>query len=274
MLSFFHIVGMGVVKTLVLMTISILYIVLPIIGLIKNKKKACLDSEGNLQTSDNKHNGLLVGLGLGLSVLTVGLLFRLMHWPGGSVNTTVGMFITLIMSVVIFLVSKENTKVKKVAVMAALCSLLFGTNYLYHFKELYLFREFPQYIEAYNKYYQEPTEENNRLKNIEGSKVFNCDRNPGRYQHLKELEKKAQEMAANDEHGKYIYMDLEYGSIPYVYGHFINVIEMTDYKIQLQEYVRYEFSEGDVLYIATENEKVGDMLIGMGVSKDRFVIVK
>lgn len=272
--SFFHIVGMGVVKTLLLMLISLLFIILPIIGLIKDQKESCFDSEGNFQPSDNMPNVCILILGLGLSVLTIGLLFRLMHWPGGTVYTTVGMVITLIMSVVTFFVSKENKQIKRAAVMAAFCSLLFGTNYLYHIKDLFFFREFPQYIEVYNKARQEPSEENNQLLIIEKDKVLNCEYDPKRYQHLKELEKKAQEMAANDEHGKVVYVDFESRYEPYVYGIFKNLNGMVDYKMSLSEYVSQEISEGDVLYVVSEYEAVDDMLDGMSIERSRFVIVK
>lgn len=128
-LSFFAFPGMGMLMTFSLMTISCALMALPIVGFLKNKKNSeiSVGANGELNVQSKGKNStkiVLIPLGLALSVLVIGALFRLMYWPGGSVQSTVGLICTLPMALLTFCVYKRQGG--HIGEVDCCCGCLFG----------------------------------------------------------------------------------------------------------------------------------------------------
>jgi GldL N-terminal domain/GldM N-terminal domain len=98
-----------------------LYLILVAIGNILSYKKKVLI-------------GICNGIGaFGGMILAVGLLFKIMHWPGAGVMIMVGMFFSVIVFVlfaVLFMISKEPIKLSPGTFFATICFgiLLYGVS--------------------------------------------------------------------------------------------------------------------------------------------------
>lgn len=282
-LSFFAFPGMGMLMTFSLMTISCALMALPIVGFLKNKKNSeiSVGANGELNVQSKGKNStkiVLIPLGLALSVLVIGALFRLMYWPGGSVQSTVGLICTLPMALLTFFVSindKVDTLAKWTAVVAACLALLFGTNYLYQVRDLFRFRDFPQCQEAISRSHQDPTSENKLLQEVERYKVFSCEKDPETYRNLMAIEAKAQTMAAADQQGKVLFVDGgEYPNQWRVLGAFKTENGREMPYLSLRQYVEQEVAEGDILYIVSVSDGVKEKLVELGVDEGNIVVVR
>lgn len=280
-LSFLAFPGFGVLMTLTLMTVSMAFFVVPIVGLLKRNRTRIsegTDGEMNVQSSSNgKTRVFLLLMGFALSVLTIGALFRLMHWPGGSLQSSVGMYTALPMALLTYIVSrndKVDTLAKWAALMAVVCAILFGTNYLYQTRDLFLFRDFPQCQEAIALSYQDSSRENVLLQAAEREKVFVCKKDPELYREMTALETKAKEMAAADEHGKVLFVAFDENRFNCrVYGAYKNEVGMDETSLSLHQYVSQEVTEGDVLYVVSVTDGVKEKLVELGVEEGNIVVV-
>jgi hypothetical protein len=104
-----------------------------------------------------------VATGLAVSVAITGLLFRAMLWPGASVMLIEGIVFVGIITFVAALkyFSSKSDKYRSILVrvavvfMLSLVFYLFGTDIFVKFK----YRNFPEFIQAYEKAEQDPDNE-------------------------------------------------------------------------------------------------------------------
>jgi hypothetical protein len=126
-----HWPGAGILTVLSLALVSILYLYSGI-GLFNNLSAKQMFRKKNYQYK--KRFNLLFGalLGLVLSILVVGFLFKFMLWPGGNMMLSIGL-ISLLIIVSIYLVMKNNDMVSiaksaffRVALVSFISLCLFG----------------------------------------------------------------------------------------------------------------------------------------------------
>ncbi|NOX46290.1 MAG: hypothetical protein GXO89_04855 [Chlorobi bacterium] len=107
-----------------------------------------------------------IGVGMGLSAICLGILFKLEHWPGSNFNLMIGLVTTLIVSIIAlikFFKSKDNYYkqiLKRTAIIGGLGLLLTAVPDLTLQKIQY--RNHPEYIKAYEEYLS--NQENKELK--------------------------------------------------------------------------------------------------------------
>ncbi len=108
--------------------------------------------------------GRIVGailLGVATSITTVGILFRMMSWPGTVVFLNLGVFgllIALIVALVKLLTTKSDYY-KSVIIRIAPWFLL-GLICIFYYRELkrFKYRNFPAYVKVYEKYKEHPND--------------------------------------------------------------------------------------------------------------------
>lgn len=93
-----------------------------------------------------------ITLGMGLSALFIGTLFKTMHWPGANVVLTVGCLSAIISA--LFSLTNKNTR--KFAIAAVLTAALFGGMTFSGLRDEIKFRDYPELVAAQKEYYKNP----------------------------------------------------------------------------------------------------------------------
>lgn len=101
-----------------------------------------------------------IGTGFALSMLLVGIMFKLLRWPGASINLITGLLLTIIVTIVCVIRYFMNTSVfckrvltrTAVAAVAGIILLMIPSQAIVHFK----YRNYPAYLEAFDKYQEHP----------------------------------------------------------------------------------------------------------------------
>jgi len=121
--------------------------------------------------------GKCLGLGYGLSMLLIGILFKIQHLPGTPLILMIGLLITLVF-IILFLIQYIKSKNRqffpvlwRAVVIGCFGILLFLTPSSTITKIQY--RNHPQYIEAYENYLKDPkNEELQENLKIERSRIY------------------------------------------------------------------------------------------------------
>jgi hypothetical protein len=104
-----------------------------------------------------------IGTGSALSVLCVGILFRLQHWPGASINIITGVIVSLIILIIVlikYFKAKEQFYfriLKRLIILGGLGFILLNLSDSTIIK--FQFRNHPDYIKAYELYIKNPQDE-------------------------------------------------------------------------------------------------------------------
>lgn len=101
-----------------------------------------------------------IGAGFALSILLVGIMFKLLRWPGASINLMTGLLLTIIVTIVCVIRYFINTSVfckrvltrTVVAAVAGIILLMIPSQAIVHFK----YRNYPAYLEAFDNYQEHP----------------------------------------------------------------------------------------------------------------------
>lgn len=108
-----------------------------------------------------------IGLGMGLSAILIGILFKLQHFPGSLLMLYTGLIVTMIVAVISIMKYLENRYVfyKKTLTRIAIIGIigLFLTSLSSEKIEKFQYRNYPRYIEALDNYIENP--ENIELQN-------------------------------------------------------------------------------------------------------------
>ena len=99
-LKWSNIPGSSLLLILSLMVISILYLPLAFYFFSDKELK-------------NQNIALSITGGIALSIMPVGLLFKFMYWPGAQVMLIGGIFFTVILLIVTFILSRQNNETLK-----------------------------------------------------------------------------------------------------------------------------------------------------------------
>ena len=106
-----------------------------------------------------------IGLGWGLAALCMGILFKLMQWPGGMIMLLTGLItilIVVIIALVKFFLSKGDfykTILLRIAIIGGFGLFFFFTTDLGLAIAKIQYRNHPDYIKAYERYLEKPSEE-------------------------------------------------------------------------------------------------------------------
>lgn len=154
MFSFFP--GIGITKTFVYMATAMLF------GLAgMSAKVLASSSDDDFMDYDSPEEMEYVSpmtrivnltLGLGLSVLFVGVLFKTMHWPGANVMLPVGCFSAIGGA----LLGLTNKNTRKFAIAAILTTVLLGGMTFSGLRDEIKFRDYPELVAAQKEYYKNP----------------------------------------------------------------------------------------------------------------------
>ncbi|MCQ2199547.1 MAG: hypothetical protein MJZ19_07505 [Paludibacteraceae bacterium] len=154
MFSFFP--GIGITKTFVYMATAMLF------GLAgMSAKVLASSSDDDFMDYDSPEEMEYVSpmtrivnltLGLGLSVLFVGVLFKTMHWPGANVMLPVGCFSAIGGA----LLGLTNKNTRKFAIAAILTAVLLGGMTFSGLRDEIKFRDYPELVAAQKEFYKNP----------------------------------------------------------------------------------------------------------------------
>lgn len=154
MFSFFP--GIGITKTFVYMATAMLF------GLAgMSAKVLASSSDDDFMDYDSPEEMEYVSpmtrivnltLGLGLSVLFVGILFKTMHWPGANVMLPVGCFSAIGGA----LLGLTNKNTRKFAIAAILTTVLLGGMTFSGLRDEIKFRDYPELVAAQKEFYKNP----------------------------------------------------------------------------------------------------------------------
>ena len=111
-----------------------------------------------------------IGVGTALSIICVGLLFKLQHWPGSKINLLAGLITSLII-LIIALIKYFKTKgdfysriIKRLIIIGGFGLIMLLISDLTIIK--IQFRNHPDYIKAYELYMTNPQDES-LIKNLD-----------------------------------------------------------------------------------------------------------
>lgn len=104
-----------------------------------------------------------VGTGIGLSIALVGILFKMMHWPGAAAMLLVGGVVTGIVAVIVIIriMTTKSVFYKNVLIRTSLIGLITLILYMlppYALLE-FKYREYPNYIKAVKRSNENPQNE-------------------------------------------------------------------------------------------------------------------
>ncbi len=130
---------------------------------------------GDTEEDTNKPNLKEMCCGISLSVLTIGILFKLMNWPGGNINLYIGAISTVLCACIILLTNKpDNKNYSSDATIIAIASLVyvlfFGTPYFYNYLEKSEI-EGSDCLEYYENYKNDPSGSNQATYKLERFKL-------------------------------------------------------------------------------------------------------
>ena len=111
-----------------------------------------------------------IGVGIGLSVICIGILFKLQLWPGANTNLLTGLITTLII-LIIALIRYLKSKSDYYTLIFKRIAIIGGVGLIFTFlPDLTItkiqFRNHPDYIKAYEDYLKNPQNEGLR-KNMD-----------------------------------------------------------------------------------------------------------
>lgn len=101
--------------------------------------------------------------GISLSILVIGILFKLFHWPGSHLNIMVGLIgsvIALIVSIIKNLKTKNliyKKVIKRISFIGGFACLLLMLNQ--DAIDKFKYRDYPDYLKALENYRKDPTNE-------------------------------------------------------------------------------------------------------------------
>lgn len=161
-MKFMLVPGAGIIITLSLLSIAIMYYFLGFALFNEIPGRAIFKKESYKGTSVLRIIGA-IGAGMGISMICNGILFKLQDWPSALSSLEYGLILTsivLVISIVKFFKTRSNFYVmifKRIAVIGILGLILFFTPALTIVK--FQFRNHPDYIKAYEQYGINPKDE-------------------------------------------------------------------------------------------------------------------
>ena len=144
--------GRGILTTLITISAALLFYIVPmrkvILNLFSDKRKA--ETQGPAYA-----NVLEAFYATFMPIFTIGILFKLLHWPGANIMLSIGFITILICACLVLFIYKASNCVyfssaRAIAIATILYALLFGTQYYYHFLETIRW-EGSDVLEYYNK---------------------------------------------------------------------------------------------------------------------------
>ncbi|MFN6944279.1 MAG: hypothetical protein ACK4ND_04990 [Cytophagaceae bacterium] len=150
----------GVILVLCLSSLSMMYMALSFALLNGIRLRKMFDSDSYKSISTPRIIGAVL-TGFALSITAVGIMFKLLSWPGASANLSVGiagLFIALVVGLVRFLNKRSPFYInlfKRIAVFGGLGLLLLLSPEYAWLKMKY--REHPEYVEAIRQANADPT---------------------------------------------------------------------------------------------------------------------
>lgn len=187
--------GRGILTTLI--TISAAFIFLNVLRQ-KHTHNLISDEEEEETKSPAYAKILEVILGISLSILTIGILFKLMHWPNANFMLSASFFSILICTCLILLTYNTSncsylSSARAIAIASFLYALLFGPQFYYHFLDTIRWKG-SDVLEYYNNARNDPSEKSYRTYILERNKLLDL-KDKEEYNALNKEYKKAQEEA-------------------------------------------------------------------------------
>jgi hypothetical protein len=111
-----------------------------------------------------------IGVGTALSIICIGILFKLQHWPGSKINLLAGLITSLILLIIILIKYSKNKDdfytmiLKRLIIIGGFGLIMILTSDLTIIK--IQFRNHPDYIKAFELYQINPNNESYQ-KNLE-----------------------------------------------------------------------------------------------------------
>ena len=187
--------GRGILTTLITFSASLLFLIVLMRKIIQNlssdKRKA--------ETQGPAHANILEAFyGISLSILTTGILFKLMNWPYANFMLSIGFIPTIICACIVLLTYKSSncayfSSAKAIAIATLIYTLLLGTQYYYHILDTIRW-EGSDVLEYYNNAINDPSEKSYRTYILERNKLLDL-KDKEEYNALNKEYKKAQEEA-------------------------------------------------------------------------------
>ncbi len=161
-MKLFLIPGAGILLTLSLSVLSCFYFLFGFAFFNGIKLKQIFQSSSYKGISALRIIGS-IGLGIGLSEICMGILFKIQHWPGAHLQLHCGLLIILIILIVaLFQYFKSENKFypfifKRIAIIGGFGFIMFLLTDLDIVKIMY--RNHPSYIKTYEEYRKDPQNE-------------------------------------------------------------------------------------------------------------------
>lgn len=175
----------GILLTLSLMTLALIYYPLGFAFFNEVRLRSVFKKESYKGITALRIIGA-IGIGIGLSILCIGILFKLQHWGYSDINLMFGLIVTFIALIIVLirlLKVKDNfyTKIlKRIMIMGGLGLILLFTPELSIIK--IQFRNHPDYITMYEAYLKNPDNEEIQTKlDIEFNKATMSEREFEKY---------------------------------------------------------------------------------------------
>ena len=149
--------GSGILMTLILTLLACFYFYLGFAFFNNIRLKKIFSKSSYYGISALRIIGS-IGVGWGLSIMCCGILFKMMHWPGGILFLHIGLiqiFVIAIIVLVKFSLSKSDfykTILLRFAIIGGLGLLFFFTTDLGLSIARIQYKNHPAYIKAYEKY--------------------------------------------------------------------------------------------------------------------------
>ena len=187
-LKFFLITGGGILCFLSLITLSGFYFYLGFAFFNDLRINQIFKKESYLDIPRNRIFGGIIS-GISLSILLMGLLFKLMHWPGQAIYLYSGI-ISAFIAFTILMVSHGaivNPFIKKI--LLRLITTWFIVLLFIIIPEIKIikiqYKNYPKYIEAVEQYEANPTDENLKRRILEYDRIKMYDEQFEYYHHEK-----------------------------------------------------------------------------------------
>lgn len=159
-LKFFLITGGGILCVLSFSVLSGFYFYLGF-AYFNDLKMSQIFKSSSYKMISNKR--LIGGIcsGLALSILLIGFMFKLMQWPGQTMNLILGLLCTFVILAIIVITTKGKIDLyyKRILIRLALTGLL-GLFFIVISDSVIIkiqYRNYPRYIEAFKKLQEQPS---------------------------------------------------------------------------------------------------------------------
>lgn len=166
-MKFTFIPGAGIVITVSILSMSIMYYFLGFALFNEIPLRAIFKKDSYKEKSSRRIIGA-IGVGLGISMICNGVLFKLQDWPSGLSSLGLGLVLTsiiLVIAIVNFFKTRSNYYIlifKRIAVIGIIGLILYFTPALAIVK--FQFRNHPDYIKIYEQCANNPKDEMLRQK--------------------------------------------------------------------------------------------------------------